>query len=114
MIAAKHERTSIRFNFAHLMNILLIFVIIFVCFAQKCRQKFVFSVALQRAIARCYKNFTPSGLGAVVLRDSVLSSFLIASHKNAAKNLCFPLHCNGLSPVATKISPFEVMRRCAT
>ncbi|MFN8333090.1 MAG: hypothetical protein U0T81_18060 [Saprospiraceae bacterium] len=58
------------------------------------------SVALQRAIARCYKNFTPLGLGAVVLRDSVLSSFLIASHKNAAKNLCFPLHCNGLSPVA--------------
>ncbi|MFN8281525.1 MAG: hypothetical protein U0V49_14680 [Saprospiraceae bacterium] len=36
-----------------------------------CRQKFVFSVALQRAIARCYKNFTPSGLGGIASRDSI-------------------------------------------
>ena len=55
-----------------------IFVIIFVCFAQKCRQKFVLTVALQR----CYNNFTPTGLGDVALPDSVLSSFLLVAKKN--------------------------------
>jgi len=54
-----------------------IFVIIFVCFAQKCHQKFVFSVALHR----CYNNFTPSGLGDVALPDFVLSSFLLVAKK---------------------------------
>ncbi len=36
-----------------------------------------------------------------------LSSFLHLARKNAAKNLYCPLHCNGLMPIATKITPLR-------
>ncbi|MFN8281521.1 MAG: hypothetical protein U0V49_14660 [Saprospiraceae bacterium] len=88
-----------------------IFVIIFVCFAQKCRQKFVFSVALQR----CYNNFTPSGFGAVVLRNYALSSFLLAAKKTICDfiyNGIQKFHPTGFGGIASPDSIFVIIFVC--